>query len=313
MRNVATISVVLIGVSLLMGCTTFGAISWRNLLIVLRAPDPVPDRLTHPARHDARLAATWIGHATVLVQLDDKFVLTDPVFTRYVGGVSPRLVEPGVAVEHLPTLDAALVSHRHFDHLSKGSLRQIASRTRAVLAPVGAGADIPSGAYEIAELSAWQTREVDGLRITAVPVAHSGDRLPGDGESHAEAFTGFVIEYRGHVVFFAGDTAFDASRFAAIAARFPAIDLALMPIGPIAPATEMASHHLNPAQALAATEILGATHLLPIHYDTFINSLDAPGDVLARFEQAARSRTDAIATAAPLRIGGQRVYVTANP
>src|SRR5687767_11858623 len=79
------------------GSTTFGIISLRNTMIVLRPPDPVPNRITSPERHDARLSALWIGHSTVLVQLDDKFILTDPLFTRYVGGISARLVEPGIS------------------------------------------------------------------------------------------------------------------------------------------------------------------------------------------------------------------------
>jgi N-acyl-phosphatidylethanolamine-hydrolysing phospholipase D len=293
---------------MLVGCTTFGAISWRNFLIVARTPESLPHRLVAVRRPEARIAALWVGHATVLVQLDDKFVLTDPVFTRFVGGVSPRLVEPGIAVEHLPAIDAVLVSHRHFDHLSKGSLRQIAGKTRAVLVPVGAAADVPEVLPSVSELAWWQMREVDGLRITAVPVMHTGDRLPGDASSHTQAFTGFVIQYRGLTVFFAGDTAFDESTFTNVAARFPAIDLALMPIGPVAPAAEMLAHHMNPAQALRAAEILGAKNILPIHFDTFINSLDADGAVAAQFAAAARGSRRYPASSL-LRIGEQRVFI----
>ena len=272
--------------ALLAGGTTFGTISWRNAMILLRTPDPVPSRITKPERPNARLSALWIGHSTVLVQLDDKFILTDPVFTRYIGGVSARLVEPGIAPENLPAVDAVLVSHRHFDHLSTGSFPLIQHRIANVLTPPGAAADVPRGPYSITELPAWQSWEREDLRITAVPVLHSGGRLLADAESHPQAFTAFVIEYHRMVVFFAGDTAYDAAIFQAIAARFPTIDLALMPIGPISPESEMMSHHLNPAQALAATDILGAKHTLPIHFGTFINSFDQPGEVEAAFGRA---------------------------
>ena len=61
----------------------------------------VPNKITDPSRPDARLAVLWVGHATVLIQMDDKFILTDPVFTSTVGQLSPRLVEQGIEVGHL--------------------------------------------------------------------------------------------------------------------------------------------------------------------------------------------------------------------
>jgi L-ascorbate metabolism protein UlaG (beta-lactamase superfamily) len=221
--------------------------------------------------------------------------------------VSARLVEPGIAPENLPAVDAVLVSHRHFDHLSTGSFPLIQHRIANVLTPPGAAADVPRGPYSITELPAWQSWEREDLRITAVPVLHSGGRLLADAESHPQAFTAFVIEYHRMVVFFAGDTAYDAAIFQAIAARFPTIDLALMPIGPISPESEMMSHHLNPAQALAATDILGAKHTLPIHFGTFINSFDQPGEVEAAFGRALATGSPNVAAALP-RIGEQRVY-----
>lgn len=290
------------------GTTTFGGISWRNLLVVLRTPDQVANRITNPVLPDARLAALWIGHATVLVQIDDKFILTDSVFTRYVGGVSARLVEPGIAPEHLPDVAAVLVSHRHFDHLSTGSFELIQTKPAVVLTPPGAAADVPAGPYPVIELPAWQSWERDGLRVTAVPVLHSGDRLPGDAKSHPKAFTGFVAEYHGIVVFFAGDTSHDAATFQAIAAKFPTIDLALMPIGPIKPESVMLSHHLDPAQALAASQILGARHMLPIHYGTFVSSFDGQGEVEVEFSKALAMRRANIPESSLLRIGEQRVY-----
>lgn len=308
-RTVLLLATASLSLVLLVGCTTFGAISWRNLLIVLQEPGSVASRITEPFRPEARIAALWVGHATVLLQIDDKFVLTDPVFTRFVGGVSPRLVEPGIAVENLPMLDAVLVSHRHFDHLSTGSLRQISSRARTVFTPVGASGDIPRGFPEVREVQTWETQEMEGMRITAVPVIHTGDRLPGDGRSHPQAFTGFMIEYHGLAVFFAGDTAFDEPTFRAIAERFPSINLALLPIGPIAPEPEMLPHHMNPAQALEAARILGAACVLPIHFDTFINSLDDPGDVARQFERAVKASDGVGPVASMLRIGEQRVFI----
>src|SRR5215467_5678711 len=93
-----------------------------NLASLGRAPRPVPNKIVHPERPDARLVVTWVGHATVLLQMDDVYLLTDPVFTSTIGQITKRLVEPGLDVDSLPTIDAVLVSHMHFDHLSLGSL-----------------------------------------------------------------------------------------------------------------------------------------------------------------------------------------------
>ncbi len=101
----------------------------------------------------------------------------------------------------------------------------------------------------------------------------------------------------------------DAATFQAIAAQFPSIDLALMPIGPITPEADMLRHHLNPAQALAASHILGARHMLPIHFATFINSFDQPGAVEAAFGKALEALSFCLPEAALLRIGEQRVYL----
>jgi L-ascorbate metabolism protein UlaG (beta-lactamase superfamily) len=295
-------------VCLLGGCeTTFARITWLNVGIVLRTPDTIAGKVTHSARPDARLSVLWVGHATALIQIDDKFILTDPVFTRFVGGVSPRLVEPGIAPENLPPLAAVLVSHRHFDHLSSGSFPMIASKLAIVLTAPGAGEDIPAGNYVVRELRSWQQWEQHGLRVTAVPVIHTGGRWIADAQSHPEAFAGFVVEYHGLTVFFPGDTAFGEQVFRDIAARFPSIDLALMPIGPIKPQAAMLPGHMNPVEALAATRLLGAAHMVPIHFGTFINSLDGPGEVEAAFAAAVAAEAAPRTSTGLLRIGEQRI------
>ncbi|MBS2032424.1 MAG: MBL fold metallo-hydrolase [Deltaproteobacteria bacterium] len=170
---------------------------------------PAPAHAAQPFRRDARLAVTWIGHATALIQLDDKVVITDPVFTSRVGGLSPRLVAPGLQVSELPQLDAAVVSHMHFDHLSFDSLRMIASRTKALLLPAGGRNYVHDYSFDEIELGHWQSWEQGGLRITAVPVIHRGWRWGIDAFWSPQSFTGYVIEYHGLSVYFGGDTALD--------------------------------------------------------------------------------------------------------
>jgi len=249
----------------------------RSFASLGRPMDRLPARVTEPVRPEARLAALWVGHATVLLQMDDKFILTDPVFTDTIGQITKRFVEPGIAVEHLPRIDAVLVSHMHFDHLSLGSLDLIEDKVRRIYLPEGAAVYVPSSRVPTIELPPWQAHEVGGLRVTAAPVRHVGFRYAGDRAWMTKSFTGYVIEYRGLTVYFGGDTAYTPS-FAAAGRRFPGIDLAILPIAPIHPRSYMCRTHTDPHEALVAFRDLGAEYMLPIHFDTFINSLDEYGE-----------------------------------
>jgi N-acyl-phosphatidylethanolamine-hydrolysing phospholipase D len=285
--------------------------AWRALKRNLAAPPErtVPHQIVDPKRPEARLSALWIGHATVLIQLDDRFVLTDPVFAHTLSQASPRLVEPGLAPERIPPLAAVVVSHMHFDHLSFSSLDRVEQRTPVVLVPPGVRANMPRYSFEIRELETWAAYEHDGLRVTAVPVQHIGGRYAIDAAFATRAFTGYVVEYRGLSVYFGGDTGYLPSAFKATRARFPTLSLALLPICPDAPRDFMQYTHLGPNQALDAFALLGARRMIPIHFDTYINSDDAlgacPSELRARM-QARGLRDEQVSI---LAIGEQRVLI----
>jgi N-acyl-phosphatidylethanolamine-hydrolysing phospholipase D len=293
--------------SLLVGCAA-SRMAGGNASRLVGSPETVANRITHPVRDDARLAALWIGHATVLIQLDDKEILTDPFFTQTVGQLSKRLTEPGIDPANLPRLDAVLVSHMHFDHLSLGSLDLIEAKTPRLFVPRGGLVYIPNFEFETRELPTWQSWEKDGLRITAVPVDHVGWRYGVDAAWMKTTFTGYVIEYRGLTVYFSGDTAFDAAKFSATRARFPHIDLAFLPIAPIHPRDYMSRFHMDPKEALDAFALLGADVMIPIHYETLVNGTDEIGEprsTLAK-EAHARGLDDRVFA---LHIGEQRVVL----
>ena len=265
-------------------------------------------RIVDPVRKDARLAVLWIGHATVLLQMDDRYILTDPWFTENAGQVSHRLHPPGLDAKDLPPLDAVVVSHMHFDHLSFDSLELLEKKTPRLFVPEGGSVYIPNFAFATRELRTWQSWEKDGLRITAVPVDHIGWRYGIDRAWMTKSFTGYVIEYHGLTVYFSGDTAYAQEKFRATAARFPHIDLALLPIGPIHPRSFMSRVHTDPDEALRAFADLGARTMVPIHFDTLVNSTDARGEerlTLADLVQK-RGLGERVTT---LRIGEQRVIV----
>jgi L-ascorbate metabolism protein UlaG (beta-lactamase superfamily) len=215
-----------------------------------------------------------VGHATVLIQIHDKVIITDPVFTKTVGLLAKRSVEPGLDPATITSLNAILISHLHFDHFSYGSLGML-PRQATLIVPPGAGDYTPDfGFAHTREATTWEPIEEDGLRITPVPVQHFGGRYGFDvlwGSDHP--FTGYVIEYKGITVFFAGDTGYNPEFFREIGRRF-SIDLALIPIAPVQPREFMKRVHTDPGEALQVFEDLGAKIMIAIHHDTFFQGLE---------------------------------------
>lgn len=294
-------------VSLLIpGCVIPRIIS-RNL--AAGAPKQLEHRIEDPVRPNARLAVLWIGHATVLIQMEDRFILTDPVFTDSVGGLSPRLVEPGLDPATLPPRSVVAVSHAHYDHLSFDSLESIEDKVEVLLLPPQTKSITPLYHFDVRELERWQTYEADGLRVTAVPVRHVGGRWGVDAAWNDRSYAGYVFEYRGLSVYFGGDSAFSAVDFNATRERFPVLDLALLPICPAEPRDFMRHTHLDPAEALDAFALLGARQMVPIHFDTFINGEDRPGDCSLRLLSEMAQRNFDTSSVKLLRIGEQRVLI----
>jgi L-ascorbate metabolism protein UlaG (beta-lactamase superfamily) len=267
------------------GCAV-AVIGGRSAVAAFVNPPPAPK---HPASlqlHHARLAATWLGHATVLLQLDDKLVLTDPLLSETAGYFSRRLVASPVRMSGLPPLDAVTISHMHFDHLSWDTLFAIKRRVHVLVMPTGGRAYVPEYGFPVDELAPFASRTEAGLTITAVPVRHVGWRWGVDALANPQTFTGYVVQKGGLTVYVGGDSALDLEDARKVHQKFPHIDLAVLPIGPIEPRYFMERTHMDPGEAVQTFEALGADVLLPVHYDTFINSYDDVGVALPTLERA---------------------------
>lgn len=212
-------------------------------------------------------SVTFINHATALIQLGGMNILTDPIYSRTVSYLFPRLKRPGRALEDLPSIDRILISHSDYDHLNMKTLRRLRRRRAStVVLPKGLGSFALAAGYpDRVELSWWEEFERDGLKITCVPAKHMSKRKPGDPT--ASACCGYVIQADSRTVYFAGDTAY-ADFFGEIGDRF-AIDVAFLPIGAYKPEKWFKNLHLHPAAALRAFSDLRARHLVPIHWGTF--------------------------------------------
>ncbi len=234
------------------------------------------------------LGLTFIGHSSFFLQIGGKNLVLDPNFARWLF-VLKRLRKPGLRIKDLPPIDYVLVSHAHFDHLHRPSLRAIARAScrkgvrPTIIVPNRVGdlvSDLGFGA--VVELNWWQTYS-PGLAITHTPARHWGARVIHD---HHRGFGGFVIKAGKHSVYHAGDTAYFAG-FREIGQRLHP-ELALLPIGAYQPAS-FRNVHTSPEDAVRAFLDLGARWMVPMHYGTFRLShepMDEPLAFLAREAEA---------------------------
>ena len=223
------------------------------------------------------LSATWLGHATVLLNSAGVRVLTDPIFSERASPVSwlgpKRLTALPVDPASLPFVDVVVISHNHYDHLDLPSLHILNTQVGGpplFIVPLGNAALSQSeGITNVKELDWWNSTQIkDGLRITLVPTQHWSKRqLLGD--RNEALWGGYVLQHQGRQAFFAGDTGYSKD-FADIQARFGAMDLAMIPIGAYAPRDVMQRQHINPAEAVRIHQDVQARLSLGIHWGTFI-------------------------------------------
>ena len=215
---------------------------------------------------DAIPRLTWIGHASFLASFGAQHLLLDPVFSNRIATVVPRHCAPGLHSQQLPRLVAALITHCHYDHLDRPSIRALPAEVPIVV-PAGVEAVMRGwGRQRVVELDRWGAIELDGMRVTLVPSRHWSRR--GLFDTNATLWGGYVIETDTGAIYHAGDSAwFDG--FATIGERFPDLLAALLPIGGYDPGWFMEKQHLNPEQAGEAFLALGARHLVPMHWGTF--------------------------------------------
>ncbi|MFO0619858.1 MAG: MBL fold metallo-hydrolase [Polyangia bacterium] len=215
------------------------------------------------------VSVTWIGHATLLIQLEGLSILTDPNFASRMFTIR-RTAPPGVSLSHLPPIDAVVVSHNHRDHLDEASVKALGPDVLYIV-PLGlAGWFVKRGLRRVVELDWWHDHTVrangGAVRFTFVPAQHWSGR--GLRDHNQSLWGGFVIESAAARFYFSGDTGYPAA-FAEIGKRFPDIHFALLPIGAYAPRWFMSPQHIDPAQAVLAFGELGARKLVPMHWGTF--------------------------------------------
>jgi L-ascorbate metabolism protein UlaG (beta-lactamase superfamily) len=232
---------------------------------------------------ESGLRATWLGHSTVLLEIDGARLLTDPVWSERaspVGFAGPRRFQPvPVAIDKLPPLDAVLISHDHYDHLDKASV--LALKDVPIVTSLGVGAHLESWgipAARITELDWWESVDLGALTITAAPSQHFSGR--GVGDRNRTLWSSLVVRGPHHSFFFSGDTGL-TDEYRLIRERLGPFDLVMLEVGAFHPA--WGTIHLGPENALKALDLLGGGAFLPVHWGTFnlaIHAWDEPAETL---------------------------------
>lgn len=272
--------------------------------------------LAAPGTFDAdpsRLAVSWLGHSTALLEIDGYRILTDPVWSHRCSPshlVGPeRLHPPPVALEALPAVDAVVISHDHYDHLDMDTVLALARTQRApFFVPLGVGAHLRAWGVpgrRIVELDWHGSGDIDELSLICLPARHFSGRFT---NRNTTLWASWAIMGPTRRVYFGGDTGYTKS-FEQIGVDHGPFDVTLLPIGAYNPA--WADIHMNPEEAVRAHRDLTAARsglMMPIHWGTFRLAPHPWAEPVERLLAAAQSADVKVAVPAP----GQRIDVAGS-
>ena len=233
------------------------------------------------------MRVTYIGHATLLISIGSRQLLTDPNFDNSLGGFLPRVSKPGIALADLPPLDAILITHAHADHLSFRSLDRFPSHVPIFAPPAVAAWLVKRGYSQTRPLPANGQVATDNVVVHASGARHQGTRYSIDRWRSAANM--YLIDARNETCFFAGDTGLtpETHRVVSEVVHHNArqLDVALLPIG-YAPWWKPGFRrgHLSADDALALFDRLEARYLIPYHWGTFNHVTSGAYDAINRLK-----------------------------
>ena len=293
--------------------------TWAAIVSLFR-PDPNATPRSRPSTvpvEPARFAApppsglrvTWLGHSTILLEIDGHRFLTDPVWSGRAGPTTfagpRRWFPPLIALRDLPPLDAVLLSHDHYDHLDYATITALRDRNLTFVAPLGVGAHLERWgvpAAKIVELDWWNSRAFGDLTLWATPARHASGRMLFVDEG-AKLWTGYAFLGARHRVYYSGDTGlFPGLR--TIGDRLGPFDLTMIEIGQYDQAWP--DWHLGPEQAVEAHRRVRGSAMLPVHWGLFALASHSWTEPIERLIVAARTAGAVVITPRP----GQSVEPT---
>lgn len=258
---------------------------WRTLTGMWhRSPDvsPAVTPLGPPSIEvqDARVLATppasglrvtWLGHSTMLVEVEGRRFLTDPVWSPRaspLGWVGPRrFFPPPIALDALPPLDAVVISHDHYDHLDRDTVVALGARGATFVVPLGVGAHLAAWGIpeaRIVELDWWQRASFGPVAVVCTPARHASGRMLVDNDK--KLWAGYAFVGASHRVYYSGDSGLFPA-LSDIGARLGPFDLTMIEVGQYGQAWP--DWHMGPEQAVRAHQMVGGRLLLPVHWGAF--------------------------------------------
>lgn len=250
-------------------------------------------------------SVTWLGHASFIVRIAGKTILTDPFIGNTAGpmGIGPkRYVASPLTVDELPRVDVIVVSHDHYDHLDAHAISNYRfKKTTQVVVPLGLGRFFEKREYpNVVEHDWWDSWEEDGLTVTTLPAVHFSGR--GLFDRNKTLWASFAFKSEHESIWFSGDTA-AGEVFKEIGRREGPFDLALVAIGAYEPRPIMRSIHASPEEAIQIAREVGARQAIGMHWGTIRLTPEDAFEPPVRFKRAARLQGYGEENARTLKIG----------
>ncbi len=239
---------------------------------------PDLQRLQTPPDPD-RFQVTWIGHATFLIQVGGKNFLSDPIYSRCCSPVYlpnlRRLAEPGIPFDLLPRIDGVLISHDHYDHLDRRTIRRLGGDPHYFF-PLGITPWFQRLHYVNCHEADWgQSLRFGEISLHCVPAQHFSGR--GVFDRNRTLWCGWILEHAGRKLYFAGDSGY-SSLFAEIGREHGPIDCSLIPIGAYSPRWFMHPVHVDPREAVKIHCDVHSRQSIASHWGTFQLTNEPPGE-----------------------------------
>lgn len=281
-------------------------LDWFGASDERRPKGPVPTKPMDGTRFarppSTGLRVTWLGHSTLLVELDGRRVLIDPVWGERASPFSwlgpRRFYDPLLPLDQLPPVDAVVVSHDHYDHLDMPTLQAMKDWKTTFIVPLGVGAHLESWGIpvdRIVELDWWERTRLGDVEIVATPARHASGRSPFSRQNET-LWAGFAFIGPVHRAYYSGDTGLFPG-LDDIGARLGPFDLAMIEAG--AYGRSWPDWHLGPEQAVLASQRVRAKVLLPVHWGLFNLAFHGWTEPAERVLVAARKASVTVALPMP--------------
>ena len=248
---------------------------------------------------DSMTRVTWFGHSTALLEIEGKKVLFDPVFGQYASphpwlGRKRYNEEMPISIEKLPTIDAVIISHDHYDHLDYESIAELNSKTAQFFVPLGVGNHLAKWGVswdKINEMDWWDETTLDDLTIACTPSRHMSGR--GMSDQFATLWGSWVIKGASKSIFFSGDGGY-GTRFQQIGEKYGPFDLSLIECGQYN--NLWADVHMTPEETVQAGIDLQSKLTMPIHWGSFTLATHSWTDPIKRVTKESKRLHVSIST-----------------